>query len=226
MPSRTSPRKSKLRPPVNLLTVGIGIAIALCAWLVYRLTTRTESLQHAAMRAMQAVESKDARLIMRYLRKDEAEILELNESKLKAFLEDFLWTSYSGFSPITPYNFERFDFISGVNVSRTYQHPDGRQATILLTLAMSEEGPKLLHATSDLLFSGLCAHWPQGQKPPWSRGIVLNTSALRQALPLLEKLPLQAVAQPMDDGQLRTQQWADLLHEFEAKVRFLSEAHR
>ncbi len=153
-----------------------------------------ETLEEAAWNCLSAVESGDVRGVMRYLRKDEISLLELDYEKLDSLLNGFVRPRLQGFKPkgdpeITPGSILR--------IRRTYSHPDGREVSILLFLTETDDGPRLWYGISHLADLGIATYPTEG-----SKGVAdpfgLFLYKLSKALPDLERLELRQVAEPAD----------------------------
>jgi hypothetical protein len=206
----------------NYIYIGSAIALVLCAVFLYRLWNREPTLLEAATRSMSLLERGDARGLLAYVREGEKEVLELDEEKLDSLLRGYFLKRLSGFHVAGPDEITKYEAVSSLGLSRPYRHDDGRELIVSVTVTPSDDGPKMLSCTSDILFAGLRAIWPRDprSRPPVVAGAVANAPAMRESMELLESLQLKGWAS-RDGDRLRFQSWRETLIWFEARAQQL-----
>lgn len=222
-------RKRNSTPPSRKSYALIGgiVAIVLAGILAYRWLVRDETLLHAANACLDSIEKGDARNLFRYVRVDERRVLSLDEPKLQSLLSTFLLARLQGFTRVGAQRVEIYELGQVLQVTRTYKHSDGREVAVVVGVTPSDDGPKLTSCTEDLLFAGLRTYWPRERqsRPPAVPGAVAYAQALREAMGLLETLPLSGWA-VREDSTLYYESWGDTLQHFERLAARVQEARK
>lgn len=206
---------------------GVVVFVVFAAVMVYRLLFPAETLEEAAVRCMDALERGDAALLLRYVTEEERRVTSLDESKLDSFLRRFYQPRMAGFQRSGEDELNRLDSTLRLYLDRTYAHPDGRKVVVSVAVTATDDGPKLEHLTQDILFAGLRAEWPTDpkQRPPALPGLVVSYEPMKNAMTVLEALPLQgyAVRDP-DAGTMRLQTWRELLARMERTKELVAQS--
>lgn len=115
-------------------------------------------------------------------------VLKLDRDNTDRFLAGFVGRRLSGFVPAAGPRFEALPQAGQLVAQQEYVHPDGRSATITLTIAATPEGPRISSAVTALTLAALAARVPPGQSVPGGRARhAFWGAALREALPELRQ---------------------------------------
>ncbi|MER3414234.1 MAG: hypothetical protein C4341_08390, partial [Armatimonadota bacterium] len=196
---------------------GVVVFVLFAGVVAYRLLFRVETLEEAALKCMDALERGDAASLLRYVTEEEKQVTGLDESKLDAFLRRFYQPRMEGFKA-TGDEADLLDYTQRLYLDRTYVHPDGRVVVVSVAVTATDNGPKLERLITDILFSGLAADWPRDpkQRPPAVPGMVASYEPMKDALTVLEALPLQGFG-ILDEvaGTMRLCRWREELGSME-----------
>lgn len=94
----------------------------------------------------------------------------------------------------------------------------GRKVVVSVAVTATDEGPKLEHLTEDILFAGLRAEWPPDpkQRAPALPGLVVSYEPMKNAMTVLQALPLQGYALwDREAGTMKLRTWQELLAKME-----------
>ena len=157
-----------------------GICTAVALYL------RPPTLEQVARRGLKAIETRDAKLLIRNMTREEVRALKLDDRNLRRFLDSFVGRRLSGFvrtggPKITPLS-ESKQLIA----VQEYTHPDGRRVRVGITTAMTQDGPRITSAIASLTIDMLMADLPAGAGLPGGRArLAFFGLALQRALPEL-----------------------------------------
>jgi hypothetical protein len=215
-----------IRRPIAI--AGVVVFVVFAAVMAYRMLVRTETLETVAVKCMDALEKGDLATLLRYVTAEEMRATSLDATKLDSFLRRFYQPRLAGFQKKGEDHLDRLDSTLRVYLDRTYVHPDGREVVVSVAVIATEDGPKLEHLTEDILFAGLRADWPTDpkQRPPALPGLVVSYEPMKDALTVLEALPLQGYALWDDDGTVRLQTWRELLAKMERTKELVAQGAR
>lgn len=202
----------------RIAIAGVVVFVLFAAVMAYRLLFRAETLEEAAVRCMDALEQGDAATLFRYATELERRVTSLDESKLDSFLRRFYQPRMAGFERSGEDEPNRLDNTLRLYLDRTYVHPDGRKVVVSVAVTATDEGPKLEHLTEDILFAGLRAEWPPDpkQRAPALPGLVVSYEPMKNAMTVLQALPLQGYALwDREAGTMKLPTWQELLAKME-----------
>lgn len=205
-----------IRRPIAI--AGVVVFVLFAAVMAYRLLFRAETLEEAAAKCLDALERGDAATLLRYATEQEKQATGLDESKLDAFLRRFYQPRMDGFEARGADEVNHLDSTQRLYLDRAYVHPDGREVVVSVAVTATDDGPKLEHLTQDILFSGLQADWSRDpkQRPPAVPGMVASYEPMKDALTVLEALPLQGYGMwDREAGTMRLRRWRELLGSME-----------
>ncbi|HWP30979.1 MAG TPA: hypothetical protein VNK96_04520 [Fimbriimonadales bacterium] len=201
-----SRRKLVIIVLVSLLGVG--------GYLLWLLFSR-ETLLQVAEKVLLGIEKKDARLLMRYLSNEEKNLAGLNEENLQRFLNSFFNKGFQGFQRDGAPIIEISEVFHSLSLTQGYRHPDGREKSITITVAMTDEGIKAVNLTNTIFFASLYLDWPESLPRTGKNAAKLYAEKISKELSSLKTSGLNGVVQQPISGPSKFFTWEELIRRYE-----------
>jgi hypothetical protein len=189
--------------------MALGVSLLLLGGVIlYRLLSYEESMEEVARKCLHYIETGNSRALFRYVSREEKEMLDLDPGKFEVLFQ-FLKNRMSGFSPKGEAEVMWSDEL-GYHLVRSYAHPDGRTATLLLSVRPTDRGAKLIPATSKLVNTALGTYVPPERK--FREPLENKIYALQKAMHDLKGLPLPGYFEtqlPRENPRLQVLSWEE-----------------
>ncbi|MEW5883429.1 MAG: hypothetical protein AB1725_04295 [Armatimonadota bacterium] len=135
--------------------VGV-VAILFVAVILFR---GRETLDEAQARVIEALRQEDAATLLRYAPREEVELLDLNQEKVRGLLRAAWSTRAGDAQPVGRPKITRYPATEALASAQTWRRGDGSEFVVGILLAETDEGITLSALTDTILLNSLLSVW-------------------------------------------------------------------